>query len=65
MDSILKKKLVVLLFTMCMVSVTSTYAQNVGTDAPTFTMYQYKDQEFSTDTVYGKKVVTFVFGSLS
>jgi hypothetical protein len=65
MDNILKKIFVVLLFFSCMVSITSTYAQNVGTDAPTFKMYQYKDLQFSTDTVYGKKIVTFVFGSIT
>ena len=65
MYSILKKNFAVLLFTICMVSITSTYAQNVGSDAPTFKMYQYEDMEFSTDTVYGKKIVTFVFGSIT
>lgn len=65
MDDILKKVFVVVLFFACMVGITSTYAQNVGTDAPTFKMYQYEDEEFNTDTVYGKKVVTFVFGSIT
>ncbi len=65
MDSILKKTVAVLLFLACMGSIVSTSGQNVGDDAPTFKMYRYKDMEFSADTVYGRKIVTFVFGSIT
>lgn len=37
----------------------------VGGPAPEFTMYQYKDMTFSTDSVFGKKVVCFIFGSIT
>ena len=40
---------------------TALYAEK----APTFSMYQYKDKSFSTDTVYGEKVVVFIFGSIT
>ncbi len=41
------------------------YAQSVGSDAPEFSMYHYEDKEFNTDTVYGSKVVCFIFGSIT
>ncbi len=40
-------------------------ALEVGDPAPQFSMYQYKDITFNTDTVYGKKVVGFIFGSIT
>ena len=46
--------------------VSSLYSQiEVGDEAPDFSMYQYKDMTFDTDTVYGKKIITFVFGSIT
>ena len=33
--------------------------------APEFTIYQYKDQTFSTDTVFGEKIAVFIFGSIT
>lgn len=46
---------------MLLVGTTSLFAER----APTFSMYQYKDLTFSTDTVYGEKVVVFIFGSIT
>ncbi len=40
-------------------------ALEVGDPAPQFSMYQYKDIIFNTDTVYGEKVVGFIFGSIT
>lgn len=49
--------------------ISSLYAQptgiQVGEDAPSFTIYQYKDMTFDTDTVYGKKILTLIFGSIT
>ncbi len=33
--------------------------------APTFSIYQYPDETFDTDTVYGEKIVVFIFGSIT
>ena len=41
------------------------FGQYVGDDAPSFTIMQYPDGEFNTDTIYNQKVVTFVFGSIT
>ncbi len=46
----------------------SLYSENgiqVGEDAPEFEMYLYKDKTFNTDDYYGKKIVAFVFGSIT
>ncbi len=46
----------------------SLSAQNgiqVGASAPEFTIYKYKDETFNTDDVYGKKIVSFIFGSIT
>jgi hypothetical protein len=40
---------------------TSLFAEK----APTFSMYQYPDETFSTDTVYGEKIVVYIFGSIT
>ena len=48
------------------IGVSALYAQiKVGDEAPDFSMYQYKDMTFDTDTVYGKKIITFIFGSIT
>ena len=60
-----KYRIVVLLVITATGSFFPSFAQNVGSKAPKFSMYQYKDKVFSTDSVYGKKVVTFVFGSIT
>lgn len=65
MDSFLKKVVVVLLFIAGFACVTSLYGQSVRSPAPEFSMYQYEDKTFDTDTVYGRKIVTFVFGSIT
>ncbi len=36
-----------------------------GEDAPEFSMYEYKDKTFNTDDYYGKKIVSFIFGSIT
>ncbi len=45
--------------------VSALNALEVGDPAPEFSMYQYKDITFNTDTVYGKKIVGFIFGSIT
>ncbi len=45
--------------------VSGLYALETGDPAPEFTIYHYKDKTFSTDTVYGEKVVAFIFGSIT
>ena len=51
------------------ISVSILYAQpagiQVGATAPEFTMYQYKDKTFTTDSIYGKKILTLIFGSIT
>lgn len=48
------------------VVVSALYAQiEVGDPAPQFTIYQYKDKTFDTDTVYGIKIAAFIFGSIT
>ena len=47
------------------VIVSALYALKVGDPAPQFTIYQYKDKIFNTDTVYGEKIVAFIFGSIT
>lgn len=59
-------KNVLSLLTLILISVSALYSQiKVGDEAPTFSMYQYKDMTFDTDTVYGNKIVTFIFGSIT
>jgi len=41
------------------------FSQQLGQNAPKFEIYQYKDSRFNTDSVYGKKIVTFIFGSIT
>lgn len=67
MDSFLKKAVVILFFIAGLACITSLHAQNAGelAPAPEFEIYQYEDEVFSTGTVYGKKIVTFVFGSIT
>jgi hypothetical protein len=67
MDSFFKKGVAALLFIVSIALFASLHAQDaeVRTPAPEFSMYQYKDKVFDTDTVYGKKIVTFVFGSIT
>jgi len=65
MHNFIKKCIGVTVVCAALGSFFSLSAQNVGTKAPKFSMYQYKDKIFSTDSVYGRKVVTFVFGSIT
>ena len=67
MDSFFKKGGAILLFIVSMACFAVLQAQDaeVRTPAPEFSMYQYEDKVFDTDTVYGKKIVTFVFGSIT
>ena len=67
MNKFLKKGSAILLFIVSIACFTSLQAQSaeVRSPAPEFEMYQYKDEVFNTDTVYGKKIVTFVFGSIT
>jgi len=45
------------------------YAQpagiQVGQTAPEFSMYLYKDKTFDTDSIYGKKILSIIFGSIT
>ena len=67
MNKFLKQGSAILLFIVSIACFASLHAQNaeVRAPAPEFEMYQYKDQVFDTDSVYGKKIVTFVFGSIT
>ena len=67
MKLFIKKVVAVLLLIACFAFMAPVYAQDTGerAPAPEFSMYQYKDKVFNTDTVYGKKIVTFVFGSIT
>lgn len=68
MTDLLKKVVMVLLLITSFACITSLYAENaekLGGDAPTFSMYQYKDKVFNTDSIYGKKIITFIFGSIT
>ncbi len=50
------------------IGISPLYAQNgiqVGAAAPEFTIYKYKDESFNTDDVYGKKIVSIIFGSIT
>lgn len=51
------------------VVVSSLYAQpagiQVGETAPEFSMYLYKDKTFDTDSIYGKKILSLIFGSIT
>ena len=62
MQSFLKKVAALLIV---LYAAAPIHGQYVGDDAPEFTIMQYKDNTFNTDTVYTKKVVTFVFGSIT
>lgn len=62
MQSFLKKAAVLLIVLFIAAPI---FGQYVGDDAPSFTIMQYPDLVFNTDTVYKKKVVTFVFGSIT
>lgn len=67
MNKFLKQGSAILLFIVSIACFASLHAQNaeVRAPAPEFSMYQYKDKVFDTDSVYGKKIVTFVFGSIT
>ncbi len=62
MHTFLKKASVLLLILYIAAPI---FGQYVGDDAPEFTIMQYEGKTFDTDTVYNKKVVTFVFGSIT
>ena len=67
MNKFLKKGGAILLFIVSMACFASLHAQGAElyAPAPEFSMYQYENEEFNTDTVYGRKIVTFVFGSIT
>lgn len=48
-----------------LIGISLPQAQGVGSKAPSFSIYQYKDQTFNTDSIYGKKVLCLIFGSIT
>lgn len=62
-------KNVLSLLTLILISVSVLYAQpagiQVGETAPEFSMYLYKEKTFDTDSIYGKKILSLIFGSIT
>lgn len=68
MDSFLRKVLaisIVIVGIACMSALQAQTKDVLPDKAPEFTIYQYKDKTFSTDSIYGKKILTLVFGSIT
>ncbi len=50
---------------LLVIGISIPYAQSVGQTAPDFSIYQYKDKTFDTDSIYKKKVLCIIFGSIT